>query len=379
MVKVTNKLKRLHELTINSMRTYKDKDLYVFACKFLIDFYEYSRKKFMEWSSKDLLKYRKCPICHSDKTFLVLDKSEIDGCKYYKCSCCDFVYMNPLPSEDCYSEIYVTGYGGLDKWWYEKQIKYGYIDESLPESYPVLERLRGRQKAGVFLDYGCGTGRLLAKAEQIYDIYGVDIDDYRIQRARNRLKDFKGERILYLHELDESVFLEKFDIIYSNQTLEHLLEPVAYLQKFYKWLKPGGIVYLSFPASDSFAFSFLKNDNSMSSLGHVSLFSSKSITYALRAAGFEKVEIFHNCIDVTATEFWKKLFNKNFLHRHCFINHKIIVLALYPIMLITTAVMKVLNLMGILKGNYMDVFARKGRNIDSEDKFDESEDAFRKN
>ena len=216
-----------------------------------------------------------------------------------------------------------------------------------------------KEKSGRFLDFGCGTGKILSEAQDRYDVYGIDMSDFRIQKARERLGDSEGRKIINIHELDEASFREKFDVVHGHQTLEHLLDPVHYLKKFYEWLKPRGILYASSPTADSFAFSFLGNINQMATLGHVSLFNKKSLTHALRLIGFEEIQFRHIILDIPAVDFWKKIFNIDFVHNHSFINSKLLIIVLYPLMLVTTAVLQVLASAGILKGNYFYVFAKK--------------------
>jgi len=320
---------------------------------------KYSLNKYSEWHRKGLLRNRNCPVCRSDKGIPILDKRLKDGCRFDKCVSCGLVYANPVPTEEQYNEIYITSYGGLSARWVKEKEKCGLGDEVISDANPVLKWLKKRKKTGVLLDYGCGSGGFLNKAQDYYDVYGVDADDFAIRKARECLNDHGGDKVINFRELKDEAFYNKFDIVHCNQNLEHLLEPIAYLEKFYKWLKPGGIIYISVPASDSFAFSFLKTANSMASLGHVSLFDKRSIKEALKRTGFEDVEIKHKYIDVTATEFWKKMFNIEFIHRHSFISSKFIVFTLYPFMFVTTAFLNILGFFGIIKGNYIEVFAKK--------------------
>ena len=50
----------------------------------------------------------------------------------------------------------------------------------------ILERI-GSRRAGTFLDVGCGTGRLLQQAENMYDIgIGIDISIHMLLIAKHR-------------------------------------------------------------------------------------------------------------------------------------------------------------------------------------------------
>ena len=360
MMKLIRGLKKLHKSTMNSLRTqYNNKAFHAHSRDFMAKYNAYARKKRNEWKVGDLLHRRDCPICNSGKAKLILDKTEINGCKYDKCCKCGFVFQNPMPPQTYYNDIYKSGFGGLDKWWFRQKEKDGYGDYSFSKSNKMLDRIKERKKDGAFLDYGCGTGWVLAGAKNIYDIYGVDMDIERIKTARKRLGDIEGKRIINFDEVNKESFHEKFDVVHTNQVIEHLLEPMHYLKNFYKWMKPEGLLYLAAPCSDSFAFSFLGKHNSMASFAHVSLFNKKSLRYVLESIGFEKIEIDYFTLDITASEFWKKIFNLKFLHRHAFVENKFLIIILYPIILVTTAILGMLSLFGILKGNYFYVFAKK--------------------
>jgi len=359
-MKLKDKARIIHNLTMASMRTYDNESLYNASYSHLIRFFEYSHRKHSQWKKENLLVHRYCPICNSRSTSLILDNSDRDACQYSICLDCEFVYANPTPLEKKYNEIYESDYDGLGEWWVKQKEHYG-VFQNDPD--PALEIIKKRKKNGSFLDFGCGTGWTLKNAQDTYDVFGIDMDDSRINRARELLGDIEKKKIKKLYGLDESSLIEKFDIVYTNQTLEHVLYPMQYLNKFYSWLKPGGILYFSCPASDSFAFKFLGKNNSMATLGHVSLFNRKSLRYALKRTGFESIEIYHMCLDITATEFWKKICGIKFLHRHSFIKNQFVMALLYPAMLITTIMLEGLMSKGILKGNYFYAFSKKPENV----------------
>lgn len=358
-MKLSRKVKTLHETTMNSLRTYNDKGFYFQSYDYMLKLSDYLYRKYNRWKAKGLLYFRNCPICNSDNTKLILDKSEIDGCKYNKCLDCEFVFQNPIPAQEDYNEIYVSGFGGLDGLWFRQKEKHGHDEYSLKDPYTPLEWIKKKKKGGTFLDFGCGTGWVLDKAKGSYDIYGVDIDPGKTRIAREHLGDMEGKKIINLMQLDESYFCERFDVVHTYQFIEHVLDPVHYLKKFYQWLKPSGILFLSAPCSDSFVFSFLGKINSMASPLHPSLFNQRSMGYILQSLGFEQIKFVQVCLDLTATEFWQKLFKINFLHRHLFIENKFLLAVLYPFMLMTTAGLLILYRCGVLKGNYFYVFAKK--------------------
>lgn len=102
------------------------------------------------------------------------------------------------------------------------------------------------------LDWGCGRGRAVALLRQEgFEAFGVDIDravlcnGYDLFRARG----LDSERLLR-HIDDIGTFGNgDFDILFSEETLEHVADLSAVARESYRLLRPGGIAVHSFPGS----------------------------------------------------------------------------------------------------------------------------------
>lgn len=95
------------------------------------------------------------------------------------------------------------------------------------------------------LDIGCSSGNLgaaLIKQKQC-QVVGLDIDKPDVERAKQRLTAAHVRNV----ERDAIDDLDKFDVIIFADVLEHLLDPVAALNKVKKSLKPGGRIAFSIP------------------------------------------------------------------------------------------------------------------------------------
>ena len=199
----------------------------------------------------------------------------------------------------------------------------------------------------------------LARDRYGYDVYGLDIDDNCISMAARLIGDpnrvFNGMTI----SVRDRTLDNKFDIIHSNQNIEHLLNPNAYVKKFHEMLSSGGLLFLSFPTSDSFVFKFLREKNCMTQVGHISMFSEKSITSVLKENGFANITYQHVWVDISALEILKKLFGIPFIHRNVYIKSRLAILALYIPMCFLTGILHTLQHLKILRGNYAYVFAEK--------------------
>jgi SAM-dependent methyltransferase len=102
------------------------------------------------------------------------------------------------------------------------------------------------------LDFGCGVGRLTqALARHFDECHGVDIAPPMVELARRY--NSHGDRCHYhINQVPHlGIFPnDKFDLIYSNITLQHM-EPqyaAAYIKEFVRVLRPGGVLAFQLPS-----------------------------------------------------------------------------------------------------------------------------------
>ena len=97
-------------------------------------------------------------------------------------------------------------------------------------------------KQFTFLDVGCGNGwvvRNIAKEENCKKSIGIDKSRKMIIQCRKKTGNDKKEE--YIHTDIESMnYKEKFDFIFSMESLYYADSIEIALEKIYKLLKPGG-------------------------------------------------------------------------------------------------------------------------------------------
>ena len=117
--------------------------------------------------------------------------------------------------------------------------------QPLVESLEAFTDLKGKK----ILDSGCGSaGLLLAFANAgAIDLVGIELDPniYRLAVLRT-------SAIGHIHIFQEDAWIlqtseESFDIVVSNQVIEHVSDYSAYLTTLTRLLKPGGILLIACP------------------------------------------------------------------------------------------------------------------------------------
>lgn len=106
-----------------------------------------------------------------------------------------------------------------------------------------LEQLIGNLKGKKILDVGAGWGNfVLACLERGYDAVGLEFDDNKIAKSRERLSTEQ----MVQGRAEELPFQDNsFDFINVGEVIEHVRNPKKVLQEIYRVLKPSGHVYIS--------------------------------------------------------------------------------------------------------------------------------------
>ncbi|MEL6673755.1 MAG: class I SAM-dependent methyltransferase [Bacteroidota bacterium] len=119
---------------------------------------------------------------------------------------------------------------------------------------PFLDTAGGIQAGHYVMEIGCGEGGVLhpviAKGARVL---GVDLNDRRIQYARERFADHiaTGKADFVTQNVYDESFLEtyrgQFDWIMLKDTIEHIPEQEKFIPYILQLLKPGGKIFFGFP------------------------------------------------------------------------------------------------------------------------------------
>ena len=235
-----------------------------------------------------------CPVCGN----AMRSRFRKFGHAFFQCRDCRFGCFQPIPnSEDIlrrytnayFRNEYLQSYGAS---WDQFNMdvirrRFAYIAERF------LSRCVLPEGEKTVLDVGCGGGFLLkCFQEQGWRTHGVDIIASSVQYSRERL-GVPAVQADFEKADPETLFPsgEKFTVVTLTDALEHFFNPRKVLEKTYRMLKPGGVVFVSVPNIESICMRYLgKQWAIVSPLEHISYFSPSSLKLMLAQAGFSHIQ-----------------------------------------------------------------------------------------
>lgn len=109
-------------------------------------------------------------------------------------------------------------------------------------------------KNSTILDAGCDTGRdaiYLSAKYPDFSVLGIDINDNAISEAKTRLaKANLNNANFEIMNIVDIPYVDKFDIIYSIEVLEHIYDYEKCINNFQKALKSNGKLIIHVPCPD---------------------------------------------------------------------------------------------------------------------------------
>lgn len=191
-----------------------------------------------------------CILCSSKDIHFIESIGEYD---IYKCLSCGLEFSNPMNAPD-YSLLWKSAEDyrhRVDNWnnLYAIHKDPNYIEGYYSIPIEVIRTLSQINESPRLLEIGFGEGLFLYDAYEMgFDVYGIEASDIAVEIVKERIPSgrFISSRSF---EIPYN-WPEKYDVISAFEVLEHLEDPIRFMNFVYSHLKPGGILILCLPNRD---------------------------------------------------------------------------------------------------------------------------------
>jgi len=157
------------------------------------------------------------------------------------------IYVNPVPTQFASGEYY--DHSAADYYLSPDKLESDYSPVRFERE---LRFFRKHCPRGAVLDVGCSSGSFLFQLShhfpQDYQILGTDVSGPPLAYAESR-----GIPVAHRSFLETAVGERKFDAITFWAVIEHVFEPVAFLEKAAALLNPEGFCFVLVPNMNSLA------------------------------------------------------------------------------------------------------------------------------
>ena len=227
-----------------------------------------------------------CNICGSKKRKV---KFKTYSRTFMSCLRCGLIYRYPMPQKKDVIKFYRNTESS--KLEIEEKRKRIYIEflKKMEKINPSHRRL---------LDIGCGYGTFIKIANKSgWEVAGIELSTDACEYIRKKLK----LKVYNIDISDINLIKERFDLICMWNVLDHLIDPLGALLKIKGLLEENGLIYIRVP---NFQYHYtayrigkileqlINNDFAVkTTIFHIYCFTSKTLSFILKRAGFKKVHI----------------------------------------------------------------------------------------
>ncbi|MES2202413.1 MAG: methyltransferase domain-containing protein [candidate division FCPU426 bacterium] len=243
---------------------------------------------------------RSCPICRGGEFEF---QFKANGLSIVRCPRCRLMFSDPQPDDQALSAIYSNDYFLTGP---EGSAVSGYRSMKRATARLYLDQLAAYlgNSRGKLLEIGCGTGEFLVEAKgKGFEVAGMDLSSHACASANLLL----GPDTVKLGGPDDLAFADgEFDVCVLFDVLEHVRDPVVFLEKLRRTLKPGGTLFVCTPDLDSWSARLMGQRWMEFKAEHLFYFGRQTIQAALAKAGFDGVDLAPN----------HKILTLDYVHRH---------------------------------------------------------------
>lgn len=232
-----------------------------------------------------------CPACASTSSTASFTKHSM---RYCVCDGCDSLFMSPRPTRDMIDRYYRES--ASSKFWAERffpeTAEARRVQIFRPRAQLIAELVSriGVPTPRVVADVGAGYGLFLEELSQL----GVFDEVVAIEPSNELAKACRTRGFRVIERTIEDLTPEdlRASVMTSFEVLEHLFDPLAFLESIRRVMAPGGLLLFTTLTVSGWDIQLLwERSKSVSPPHHINLLSTEGLARLVERAGFELVEL----------------------------------------------------------------------------------------
>ena len=219
----------------------------------------------------------KCPFCEGESS----EQWKDEDFTIQKCNSCLLVFKH-IP------ELNRAKVEELQAGLYTDEIHRSKVKKLHKMIKDRVAMLKQHKTSGRLLEIGCATGTFLNEAQQQgFDVVGLDASKNYAKFTQELGLDVRHGRLE-----DVAFKAEEFDVIAFSHLLEHIENPLSFLENLKTYLKPDGVLFIVVPNEASSTNKILGYKHSTyQQPDHLFFFSKETLNKHLEKAGFSTQEM----------------------------------------------------------------------------------------
>lgn len=214
-----------------------------------------------------------------------------NGYEIMDCNICGFKHIYPVPSSDDLEKIYKEEYYSTEKPQYLKksQSEKDWLDIQCADKYETIESFLTDHSSKTLLDIGSGPGNFIAHgANRGWAVKGIEPSKQAYEFSKslglNVVNDFFNE--------ESALSIGMFDVVHANNVLEHIPDPIKFIELASTILKDNGLLCIVVPNDyNPFQMALREHDSYeawwLAPPHHINYFDHSSLSNLLERKGFE--------------------------------------------------------------------------------------------
>ena len=209
----------------------------------------------------------------------------------------EFYELAEKPAAQELKDYYAKKYYQDNKGSYEVEYteeELHYFNNKTEQKYHVIRELMNSIETPSILDIGCGEGFTLHYfKEKKWEITGIDFSDFGCRKFNPQCLPYLLTGDIYEQMLPLIQANRQFNVIWLDNVLEHVLDPLDLLKECKKLLHPDGVIVIEVPNDFSILQNYLLNKKYIPSPfwvvvpDHISYFNLKGLSALAEDAGLQ--------------------------------------------------------------------------------------------